>query len=139
MIAYERPVRFEDVDAAGIVFFGRFSTYVHEAMEQFFASLDGGYARLIVERRVGLPAVALAFQFERPLRYGETLVVEVTTKRLGTRSAELAYRMSDRATGALVATCAHTIVSTDLGAMRSTGMPDDVRSVLAAHLSAAIA
>jgi len=134
VFAYERPVRFEDVDAAGIVFFGRFSSYVHEAMEHFFGGLDGGYARLIVERRVGLPAVALAFQFERPLRYGETLVVEVSTRRLGTRSAQLTYRMKDKASGELVATCDHTIVSTDLGALRSTAMPDDVRAALQEHL-----
>jgi 4-hydroxybenzoyl-CoA thioesterase len=134
VIVYERPVRFEEVDAAGIVFFGRFSHYAHEAMEHFFSGLEGGYPRLIVQRRVGLPAVALAFRFARPLRYGETLLVEVVTRRLGNRSADLHYRMVDRATGELVAECDHTIVSTALGELKSTDMPADVRAILQANL-----
>lgn len=134
MFVYERPVRFEEVDAAGIVFFGRFSSYVHEAMERFFDPLEGGYARLIVGRKVGLPAVKLAFEFERPLRYGDTLLVEMRTTRLGTKSAELGYVLRDKASGELVATATHTIVSTDLAALRSAPMPGDVREVLSSHL-----
>ncbi|MFO0618954.1 MAG: hotdog domain-containing protein [Polyangiaceae bacterium] len=122
------------MDAAGIVFFGRFSSYVHEAMEHFFEPLEGGYARLIQERRVGLPAVALSFEFVRPLRYGETLRIEIATKRLGTKSAALSYTLREKVSGAVVATCEHTIVSTDLVAMRSTEMPADVRAVLERHL-----
>lgn len=134
MVPYERPVRFEEVDAAGIVFFGRFSSWVHEAMEHFFAPLEGGYAHLIVGRKVGLPAVKLTFEFSRPARYGDTIVVEVRTKRVGNRSAELAYTIRDKVTGELVATCDHTIVATDLVTLRSADMPADVRAVLLDHV-----
>ena len=67
MIVYERPVRFEDVDAANIVFFARFVTYAHEAMEHLFSRLDGGYPGLIVGRRVGFPAVHLDVAFAAPV------------------------------------------------------------------------
>ena len=134
MIAVERPVRFEEVDAAGIVFFGRFSSWVHEAMEHFFAPLEGGYANLIVGRKVGVPAVKLTFEFSRPARYGDAVVIEVRTKRLGNRSADLAYTIRDKASGEVVATCDHTIVSTDLVTMKSADMPDDVRAILQNHL-----
>lgn len=133
MVPYERPVRFEEVDAAGIVFFGRFSSWVHEAMEHFFAPLDGGYAHLIVGRKIGLPAVKLTFEFSRPARYGETVVVEVRTKRLGNRSADVGYTIRDKSSGEVVATCDHTIVATDLATMKSADMPGDVRAVLLAH------
>ena len=46
MIPYERPIRFDDVDAAGIVFFGRYAAFCHEAMEAFFDAVEGGYAYL---------------------------------------------------------------------------------------------
>ena len=49
VVVFERPIKFEDVDAAGIVFFARFVTYAHEAMEDFFSTLEGGYPRLIIE------------------------------------------------------------------------------------------
>jgi 4-hydroxybenzoyl-CoA thioesterase len=136
MIPFERSVRFEEVDAAGIVFFAHFLGYAHEAMEHFFGGLDGGYCRLIVERKIGLPAVKVEMSFVSPVRYGERLRIETTTTRLGTRSATLRYRMVRAASGELCADVEHTVVTTDLACMRSCAMPDDVRAVFAAHLAA---
>ncbi|MBL9024012.1 MAG: acyl-CoA thioesterase [Myxococcales bacterium] len=134
MIVYERPVRFEEVDAARIVFFGRYLYYAHEAMEHFFAGLDGGYPRLITERGVGLPAVDVRSEFSAPLRYGDRLRIETTTAKLGNRSAVLRYRMRAEASGQVCATVLHTVVATDLAAMRSIDMPSDVRAIFEAHL-----
>jgi 4-hydroxybenzoyl-CoA thioesterase len=134
VIALERAVRFEEVDAAGIVFFAHFLGYAHEAMEHFFGSLDGGYSRLIVDRKVGLPAVKVAMSFASPVRYGERLRIETTTTHLGTRSATLRYRMIRVSDGELSAEVEHTVVTTDLTCLRSCAMPDDVRAIFAAHL-----
>jgi 4-hydroxybenzoyl-CoA thioesterase len=54
---YERPVRFADVDAARMVFFGRFCDYCHDALEALFEQIDGGYPRLTMVRDVGVPTV----------------------------------------------------------------------------------
>jgi 4-hydroxybenzoyl-CoA thioesterase len=137
VVVFRRPIKFEDVDAASIVFFARFLAYAHEAMEAFFDALEGGYARLIVERRVGLPAVHVDMSFASPARYGDALSIETTTARLGGRSAVLRYRMKNEATGALVAEVRHTVVTTDLTTLRSCEMPDDVRGAFAAHLEPA--
>lgn len=134
MISYERPIRFEEVDAARIVFFGRYLFYAHEAMEHFFAGLEGGYARLILERGVGLPAVDVRSEFTAPARYGDRLLIETTTARLGNRSAQLRYRMKRATSGELCATVLHTVVTTHLGEMRSIDMPADVRAIFDAHL-----
>jgi hypothetical protein len=96
--------------------------------------LEGGYSRLVTERRVGLPAVAVHSDFRAPLRYGDTAVVETSITRLGNRSLTLRYafvRASDRV---LTAEVHHTVVTTDLAAMKSCAMPDDVRRVAEAHL-----
>jgi 4-hydroxybenzoyl-CoA thioesterase len=135
VIVHERRVRFEEVDAARIVFFGHFLAYAHEAMEAFFASLEGGYARLILTRGVGLPAVRVEMNFAKPVFYGDVLRIETSTARLGTRSAVLHYRMTRQADGELVADVEHTIVTTDLATLRSTEMPPDVRAVLEANLA----
>ena len=134
MIAFERPVRFEEVDAAGIVFFAHFVAYAHEAMERFFAGLEGGYAGLILRRRVGLPAVHVEMSFSSPLRYGDTLRVETAVTRVGNRSAVFRYRMHNQATGALSCELRHTVVTTDLNALASCEMPADVRRLLLEHL-----
>lgn len=135
MVVLERAVRFDEVDAAGIVFFGTIVAYVHEAMEHFFEQLDGGYARLIMERRVGVPAVKLEADFSAPLRYGDRMRIETSVARVGKRSAELAYRILRAHDDVLCATLRHTVVVTDLDALASCDMPADVRAALEAHLS----
>ena len=134
MIVFERPIKFEEVDAANIVFFARFVTYAHESMEHFFSALPGGYAGLILERRVGFPAVHVEITFTAPARYGDVLRIETRVARLGNRSAVLWYRMHHAASGRLACELKHTVVTTDLGTLRSCDMPADVRALLAQHL-----
>ena len=133
MIVFERPIKFEEVDAAGIVFFARFVNYAHEAMEHFFGALEGGYAGLIMEKRIGFPAVHVEVSFKSPLRYGDTLRIETTAGKVGTRSAVFHYRMRNARTGELAADFKHTVVISDLVAMKSCDMPDEVRALLLAH------
>lgn len=132
---FERPVRFEEVDAAGIAFFARFPAWAHEAMEAFFDQVDGGYVDLITRRRIGFPAVRLDAEFFAPVRYGDVVAIETSVAHLGNKSATFHYRM--RCGDRDVASVRHTVVITDLDAMRSTDMPDDVRAALSAHLDAA--
>lgn len=134
MIVYERAIKFEEVDAAAIVFFARFATYAHEAMEHFFSALPGGYAGLILDRRVGFPAVHLDVSFASPVRYGDALRIETRVARLGNRSAVFHYRMLNAATGAIVAELRHTVVTSDLRTVTSCDMPADVRALLVQHL-----
>lgn len=135
MVVFERPIKFEDVDAAGIVFFARFATYAHEAMEHFFGTLPGGYPRLIMERRIGLPAVHLDCAYHAPARYGDTLRIETSVDRVGNRSAVLRYRMVHTGTEKLVAELVHTVVISDLRTITSCDMPEDVRARLLEHLN----
>src|SRR5262249_8932561 len=127
VIALERPIKFEEVDAANIVFFARFATYAHEGMEHFFGALEGGYAGLILKRRIGFPAVHLEADFASPARYGDDLRIEMRVLQLGNKSAVFGYRMLQANGGALVCTLKHTVVITDLDALKSAPMPADVR------------
>lgn len=133
MIRIERPVRFEEVDAAGLLFFPIFAAYAHEAMAAFFGELTGGYPELILGRRFGLPAVAMTSEFRSPLRFGDVAEVEARVARLGNRSVSFDYRFRRKSDGAVVATMAHTVVATDLVSVRSCPMPADVRAILERH------
>ncbi len=130
---HERKVGFEDVDAARIVFFARFFHYCHDAMEALFDPLEGGYVRLINERRIGLPAVHVDADFTSPLRYGDAMRILVDVPHLGNSSATLRYRFSRLADGAAVATVTHVVVATNLDAIGAIPLPDDVRATLATH------
>jgi 4-hydroxybenzoyl-CoA thioesterase len=132
---YERPVRFEDVDAAQIVFFAKFFSYCHEAMEAFFAPLDGGYVRLIMQRKIGLPAVHVEADFKTPLRYGDVARIDVTAPHVGTSSCTLVYDIYRASDGARAATIRHVCVVTDLVTITKIPIPDDVRAVLTSNAS----
>src|SRR6478752_420338 len=94
MFHYRRPVRFNDVDAAQIVFFARYLDYCHEALEALLDALEGGKPRLVLERRIGMPAVHVEMDFHAPVRYGEVLDVRVTVSRIGTTSVTLRYELA---------------------------------------------
>jgi 4-hydroxybenzoyl-CoA thioesterase len=136
VIVYERPIRFDEVDPAGIVFFARFMNYAHEAMENFFSGIEGGYAGLIQTRRIGFPTVRLEADFNIPLRYGETLRVETSCCKLGNTSATLVHEMRSAASGEVCALVRHVVVTVTLGVLKPCPMPDDVRAQFVAHMRA---
>lgn len=133
MIVYERLIRFEDVDPAGIVYFGKHLTFAHEAMEEFFSALPGGYPELVMRRQVGFPAVDVRVQYHQPLRMGDRIRVEMTVQRLGRRSVTFHYAMKMVGTGVLAAEVTHIVVVSDLSALKSSEMPGDIRALLEQH------
>ena len=134
MIVYDRPVRFEDVDAAGIVFFARFFGYCHEAMEALFSSLPGGYVDLVVKRKVGFPAVHVEADFKSPLRYGDVCRIAIDVTKIGQKSTTLRYSLSRAADGTAVAIVSHVCAVCNLDTLKSVPIPDDIRGVLEKNL-----
>ena len=132
MIVHERPVRFDDVDAAGLVFYGRFSSYCHEALEALFEGFPGGYASLITKRRLGFPVVHLEADFRSAIRYGDVIRIAVEVLALGTRSATFGFTVT-RASGTPVATLKEICATTDLTALKAVPIPADLRSFLETH------
>ena len=123
-------VRFDEVDAAGIVYFARFFTWCHDAMEAMLGTVDGGYVGLVTERRLGFPAVHVEADYAAPLRFGDAVSVAATVERLGKSSIALRFELTSASDGDHVATLRHVVALTDLDAMRARPLPDDVRSVL---------
>lgn len=93
--SYAAPVRFADVDHAGIVYYPRFFHLFHLAFEELWRARIGprAYAELIDRDRVGFPAVRAECDFKGPLRFGDTAEIEVSVARLGARSITFRYRV----------------------------------------------
>jgi 4-hydroxybenzoyl-CoA thioesterase len=134
-IVYERPVKFEEVDAAGIAFFARFFNWCHEAMERFFDQLpSGSYVNLIMKRRIGFPAIHLVADWKAPLRYGDVARIETAVVKVGTTSATFRYVLTRVSDGVVAATIEHTTVATNLDTMTKRPLPEDCRKLLEAHV-----
>ncbi|HET6610829.1 MAG TPA: thioesterase family protein [Kofleriaceae bacterium] len=92
----ELPVRFDDVDFAGIVYYPRFFHYFHLALEEMFRARGGerGYIEVIEDERIGFPAVRAECDYRAPLKFGDVAEVEMTLEHMGEKSARIRYEVS---------------------------------------------
>jgi 4-hydroxybenzoyl-CoA thioesterase len=133
-------VRFDEIDAAGIVYFANFFTWCHDAMAAMLAPLDGGYVGLVTRRRLGLPAVHVEADYVSPVRFGDEVRIATTVERIGVSSIALKFALTQGAGGAqggAIATIRHVVVLSNLDELRSRPVPDDVRAVLEGHRESA--
>ncbi|MBK7395204.1 MAG: acyl-CoA thioesterase [Myxococcales bacterium] len=130
---FRRPVRFDEIDAAGYVYFPKIVALGHEAMERMIGeACPGGYAAWVVERRVGLPCVHVESDFRAPLRFGDELVVESTVAKLGDSSVRFDVKVG-RGDGVACATIGYVVACADLAGPSKRSLPDDLRAALARY------
>jgi 1,4-dihydroxy-2-naphthoyl-CoA hydrolase len=93
---YRFRIRLHDTDAAGVLFFAHLLRHAHDAYEQLMEAaglpLD---AWLREPGRPALPITQASARFERPMRHGDLIEVELWVEELRQRSFALVYRFSD--------------------------------------------
>ncbi|MBU1230980.1 MAG: acyl-CoA thioesterase [Proteobacteria bacterium] len=83
-----RPVRFEEVDALGIVWHGRYASYFEDARVALGDKYGVGYLD-IYHRSISAPIKQMRVDYMLPLTFGETVTVEATLH--WTEAARLNY------------------------------------------------
>jgi len=91
--AYERTIRFADIDAAGFVFFARYLAICHEAYEQSLLEAGIELRAYFVAERTLLPVTKSQAQYLAPLQSGERVRVELSRTRLSDSGYRLDYRL----------------------------------------------
>jgi len=134
---YRTPVRFADVDHAGIVYYPVFFDYFHQTFEEFFRERLGAdaYVKLLDEDRIGFPAVASSCEYKAPLRFGESVEIEMSAERIGTKSITFrycAYRIREsESERVLSAEGQVTVAVVDLAKFAATPVPEALRGLFA--------
>lgn len=92
---FATPVRFADIDHAGIVYFPRFFHFFHLAFEEMWRERLGAraYVSLLDDDRLGFPAVRAECDYRAPLRFGDVAEIELRVLRLGRTSVTFGYRV----------------------------------------------
>jgi 4-hydroxybenzoyl-CoA thioesterase len=129
------PVRFGDVDHAGIVYYPQFFIYFHEAFEDFFNSNGFPYDQLLNRRRVGFPTVHIECDYRLPLRYGDALDVELSVPRVGAHSAVFRYVGFRKLDGKEACVASITCACVNLDTFEALEVPEDLRSLFTRFLS----
>ena len=124
-------IRFGDIDHAGIVYYPRFLHYFHVAVEEFFGQeLEIDYPVLINEHRIGLPTVHLETDWSRPLRYGDTIEVEVSVSKIGKTSITFGYRVFKQGEDKPWAVGHNVVVCLNMNTFKKKDIPDWLRQKL---------
>lgn len=124
-------VRFNEVDAAGIVFYPRFYDYFHMVFEDFFEPATGiPYVVWIRERKIGFPAVHVETNFRSPLRYGMDVEITLSFPKIGNSSFVCRYEAVDPETGTVLCTSETTVVTSGIETLAPMPIPRELREAL---------
>ncbi|CAG0961744.1 MAG: acyl-CoA thioesterase [Planctomycetes bacterium] len=86
------PIRFSDVDRAGILYYPRFLHYFHCCFEDFFdRALGIPYNHALDVERLGFPTVHMEVDYLAPLRFGDKVEITLGVEKLGTKSVTWMY------------------------------------------------
>ncbi|HEY9633107.1 MAG TPA: thioesterase family protein [Coleofasciculaceae cyanobacterium] len=90
---YNRTVRFQDTDAAGVVYFANVLSMCHEAYEASLAESGLEFKSFFSNPAVAIPVVHASVDFMHPMFCGDKLLVHLTPQQLGENKFEIAYQI----------------------------------------------
>jgi acyl-CoA thioesterase FadM len=136
--AHTTPVRFQDVDGAGVLFFGRIYDYLHVAYEEFWVSGGVDRAYFFTGAPWIVPIAHSEADYKAPIRHGETITVTIEVVKVGRASFELRYDVTGpRGPGdrRVAAKTVHAFATREAeGRLKPSPIPEDLRMFLLRHL-----
>ena len=131
-------VRWEDIDAAGIINYQAYLRFFGLAEVELFRSCGLSYRTLFDDLNVWLPRVHVECDFFVPVTLDELLVVDAFFGHIGTSSIHLNFevrRKSDPTT--VVATGKYILVTVARGEFKPMPVPAAIRDRLAPYVEPA--
>ena len=131
----EERVRWGDVDAANIIFYGSYIRFFEIAETELFRAVGMPYGKIFDELDIWLPRVHLECDFHRAARMDDLLEVSVYVGRIGTTSLRLDFEVRRKTEDGtiekdLMATAHFVLVSTDRKDLKPLPVPDELRRAL---------
>jgi 4-hydroxybenzoyl-CoA thioesterase len=125
------PVRFGDVDYAGIMYYPRFFHNFHAVFEDMFGNRLGvPYMSILKDRRIGFPMVKIQTDFLQPFRFGDPMRLRIECTRVGKSSIDFHYRAFNREQLVPSVEARATVVTVNLDSMKPIAIPPDILAVL---------
>jgi 1,4-dihydroxy-2-naphthoyl-CoA hydrolase len=90
---YNRTIRFQDTDAAGVVYFANILAMCHEAYEASLAASGIVLKEFFGNSDIAVPIVHASVDFFKPLFCGDEVVIELVSQRLSDDSFEVGYQV----------------------------------------------
>lgn len=133
-----RRVEFRDTDAAGIMHFSAYFTYMEEAEHELLRSVGTSVVTRAGDQTISWPRVAASCDFQSAVKFEDVVEIEVRITRLGTKSVTYGVRFThhDRqvAVGSMTTVCCRILPNEP---PQSLPIPESIASKLRAYVAAA--
>lgn len=129
----EERVRWGDVDAARIIFYGAYIRFFEIAETELFRSVGLPYGRMFDELDVWLPRAHLECDFRQAAQLDDLLEVSVYVGRVGTKSLRLNFEVRRNGEPSIVAEAHFVLVAVRRNTFDSVPVPDELKRRLAPY------
>jgi YbgC/YbaW family acyl-CoA thioester hydrolase len=131
----EERVRWGDVDAAGIIFYGSYIRFFEIGETELFRAVGLPYGKVFDELNIWLPRVHLECDFHRAAQMDDLLAVSVYVGNIGRTSLRLNFEVRRKTEDGtiekdLMATAHFVLVSTDRKNLKPLPVPEALRVAL---------
>ncbi|MFL6228509.1 MAG: acyl-CoA thioesterase [Pyrinomonadaceae bacterium] len=133
----EERVRWGDVDAASIIFYGAYIRFFEFAETELFRAVGLPYGRMFDELDIWLPRAHLECDFRRAARLDDLLEVSVFVGRVGTKSLRLNFEVRRTGEPDLLADAHFVLVAVRRGTFESVPVPEELKRRLAPYMQPA--
>ena len=139
----EERVRWGDVDAASIIFYGSYIRFFEIAETELFRSVGMPYGKVFDELDIWLPRVHLECDFHRAAQLDDLLEVSVYVGNIGRTSLRLNFEVRRKTEDGtiekdLMATAHFVLVSTNRIGLKPIAVPEILRHALGPYVENAI-
>jgi len=129
----EERVRWGDVDAARIIFYGAYIHFFEYAETELFREVGLHYGVFFDELKIWLPRVHLECDFHRIARLDDLLEVSVYVGRIGRRSMKLNFEVRRKGSEELIATAHFVLAAVNQETFKTVSIPIELREKLAPY------
>lgn len=127
----ERPIRFQDVDAAGTIYYARMFEYFGDVYVRMLAEAGLDMPVSLLQRSSASPLAHAEAQYLAPLVFGDRVTVKIVLARVGKTSTSYAYRVEK---GEVLAAIGQTVhVWVDPKSFSAIPVPEALRQFLEAR------
>ena len=131
--AIEERVRWGDVDAARIIFYGAYIHFFEYAETELFRAVGLHYGVMFDELNIWLPRVHLERDFHQVARLDDVLEVSVYVGRFGVKSMRLNFEVRRKGSDDLVATAHFVLAAVNQQTFETVPIPTELREKLAPY------
>lgn len=129
----EERVRWGDVDAASIIFYGAYIRFFEIAETELFRAVGLPHSVMFDELDVWLPRVHLECDFHHAAQLDDLLEVSIYVGRFGNKSMRLDFEVRQKGDEVIIARAHFVLTSVKRDTFETVPIPNELRNRLALY------